>query len=93
MSGLLLFFYQILIALIRVICLLISIAYFTLAERKVMGAIHRRRGPNTEGFWGLLQPLFDGAKLIFKEMIVPTSANKRIFLLAPFIILIISLSS
>lgn len=50
LSSLLLLFYQIVIALIRVICLLISIAYFTLAERKVMGAIHRRRGPNTEGF-------------------------------------------
>ncbi len=41
---------QFLIALIRIVCLLVSIAYFTLAERKVMGAIHRRRGPNTEGF-------------------------------------------
>lgn len=85
--------YYLLLALIKIIFLLIAIAYFTLAERKIMGAIHRRRGPNVEGFWGVLQPIFDGVKLIFKELIVPTSANKRIFLLAPFIILVISLSS
>jgi NADH:ubiquinone oxidoreductase subunit H len=66
-------------ALLKVVFLLIAIAYFTLAERKVMGSIHRRRGPNTEGFWGVLQPLFDGAKLILKEL------NSRTFQLRDFI--------
>jgi len=93
MTVLLLIIYCLGLALLEVVLLLISIAYFTLAERKIMGAIHRRRGPNTEGFWGVLQPVFDGVKLIFKELVIPTSANKRIFMLAPFIILIISLSS
>ena len=50
-----------------VIPLLISVAYFTIAERKIMGAIQRRRGPNVIGFIGLLQPLTDGLKLFTKE--------------------------
>jgi len=50
-----------------VIPLLISVAYFTIAERKIMGAIQRRRGPNVIGFMGLLQPLADGLKLFTKE--------------------------
>jgi len=50
-----------------VIPLLISVAYFTIAERKIMGAIQRRRGPNVIGFLGLLQPLADGLKLFTKE--------------------------
>ena len=50
-----------------VLPLLIAVAYFTLAERKIMGAIQRRRGPNVVGVFGLLQPLADGAKLLLKE--------------------------
>ena len=53
--------------LIIVIPLLISVAYFTIAERKIMGSIQRRRGPNVIGFLGLLQPLADGLKLFAKE--------------------------
>ena len=49
--------------LIIVVPLLISVAYFTLAERKILGAIHRRRGPNVIGVYGLLQPLSDGFKI------------------------------
>ena len=52
-----------------VVPLLISVAYFTIAERKIMGSIHRRRGPNVIGFLGLLQPLADGLKLFAKETI------------------------
>jgi NADH-quinone oxidoreductase subunit H len=52
--------------LIIVIPLLISVAYFTLAERKILGAIQRRRGPNVIGVFGLLQPLSDGFKLMIK---------------------------
>jgi NADH-quinone oxidoreductase subunit H len=74
-----------------VIPLLISVAYFTIAERKIMGAIQRRRGPNIVGFMGLLQPLADGLKLFTKETTLPTNANISIFLFAPSLIFILSL--
>ena len=53
--------------LIIIVPLLISVAYFTLAERKLLGSIQRRRGPNVIGFFGLFQPLSDGLKLFVKE--------------------------
>ena len=53
--------------LIIVVPMLIAVAYFTLAERKVIASIQRRRGPNVVGIWGLLQPLADGLKLLVKE--------------------------
>jgi NADH-quinone oxidoreductase subunit H len=71
--------------LIIIVPLLISIAYFTLAERKILAAIQRRRGPNVVGIYGLLQPLADGLKLFVKEMVMPSSANKFIFLLSPIL--------
>jgi len=74
-----------------VVPLLISVAYFTLAERKIMGSIQRRRGPNVIGYLGLLQPLADGLKLFVKETILPTAANTGIFLLAPLLTFILSL--
>jgi len=77
--------------LIVIVPLLISVAYFTLVERKVMGSIQRRRGPNVVGYLGLLQPLADGLKLFVKETILPTAANTRIFLLSPLLTFILSL--
>lgn len=74
-----------------VVPLLISVAYFTIAERKIMGAIQRRRGPNVVGFMGLLQPLADGLKLFVKETTLPTNANTGIFLFAPGLAFILSL--
>jgi NADH-quinone oxidoreductase subunit H len=74
-----------------VVPLLIAVAYFTIAERKIMGAIQRRRGPNVVGYIGLLQPLADGLKLFVKETTLPTSANTGIFLLAPALSFILSL--
>ena len=74
-----------------VVPLLISVAYFTIAERKIMGAIQRRRGPNVIGYIGLLQPLADGLKLFSKETTLPTSANVVIFLLSPALSFILSL--
>jgi len=56
-----------------VLPLLISVAYFTLAERKILGAIQRRKGPNVVGVFGLLQPLADGLKLLLKETIIPSN--------------------
>jgi len=77
--------------LIVVVPLLISVAYFTLAERKILGAIQRRRGPNVVGVYGLLQPLSDGLKLLVKEVVLPSNANKGLFLMAPVITFFISL--
>ena len=76
-----------------VVPLLISVAYFTIAERKMMGAIQRRRGPNVIGYIGLLQPLADGLKLFVKETTLPTNSNTGIFLLAPSLSFILSLIS
>lgn len=74
-----------------IVPLLIAVAYFTIAERKIMGAIQRRRGPNVIGYIGLLQPLADGLKLFVKETTLPNSANISIFLLAPSMAFILSL--
>lgn len=77
--------------LLKVVCLLVAIAYYTIAERKIMAAVQRRRGPNVVGFWGLLQPLADGLKLIAKEMVIPRHSNTRVFVVAPIVILTLSL--
>ena len=71
--------------LLIIIPLLISVAYFTLSERKVIASMQRRRGPNVVGFFGLLQPLADGLKLLLKETILPSSANLAMFIIAPII--------
>ena len=77
--------------LIIVVPLLISVAYFTLAERKILGAIQRRRGPNVVGVFGILQPLSDGFKLLVKETVLPSSSNKLIFIISPVVTFLISL--
>ena len=78
-----------LIELIKVILaifpILISLAYLTLAERKVLAALQRRRGPNVVGWYGLLQPLADGLKLFLKESVIVYTANQGFFLLSPLI--------
>lgn len=79
------------LAVIRLICLLIAIAYYTLAERKVMAAFQRRVGPNVVGSFGLLQPLADGLKLAGKEFVIPTYSNSRIFIVAAMATLLLAL--
>ena len=74
-----------------VLPLLFSVAYLTYAERRVIGLMQMRRGPNRVGPFGLLQPIADAVKLIFKETIVPTPASKIVFMIAPMITFILSL--
>jgi NADH-quinone oxidoreductase subunit H len=79
------FFYieKILSYLALIVSLLMTIAFFTLYERQILAALQRRQGPNIVGFYGLLQPITDGVKLLLKESIIPKSANGLIFLFAP----------
>ena len=74
-----------------VVPLLVGVAYLTYAERRVLGAIHLRIGPNVVGPWGLLQPLADGLKLATKEPIIPSGSSKVIFLMAPMLTFLLAL--
>jgi NADH-quinone oxidoreductase subunit H len=79
-------------SVLNLVFLLIAVAYLTLAERKILGAIQLRRGPSVVGFIGLLQPFADGLKLLLKETIFPRNANKLIFIFAPILTFALSLS-
>jgi NADH-quinone oxidoreductase subunit H len=74
-----------------ILALLVAVAYFTLLERKVMASVQRRVGPNVVGFYGVLQPLADGFKLLNKEIVVPQQANRVLFVLAPLLTFILAL--
>lgn len=76
-----------------IIPVLIAVAFFTVAERKIMGAIQRRRGPNVIGFMGLLQALADGLKLFVKETTLPSNSNLIVFIFAPMLAFTLSLIS
>jgi len=78
---------------LTLIPLLVVVAFFTLAERKAMASIQRRKGPNIVGIWGFLQPFADGLKLVVKEIIIPTKANKFLFAFGPFLTLFLSFIS
>ncbi len=74
-----------------VVPLLLSVAYLTYAERKVIAAMQLRKGPNVVGPFGLLQPIADGVKLLFKETILPAGANRVVFMAAPMLTFILAL--
>ncbi|MFH1157344.1 MAG: NADH-quinone oxidoreductase subunit NuoH [Pseudomonadota bacterium] len=77
--------------LVIVVPLLVAMAYLTYAERKIMGAMHLRQGPMMVGVFGLLQPLADGLKLLGKETVIPSGANKFLFVMAPMLTFMLSL--
>lgn len=77
--------------IIIIIGVILSVAYLTLLERKIMGNMQRRIGPNKIGYIGILQPITDGIKLIIKENIIGIENNKIIFLISPFITFFLAL--
>jgi len=69
--------------LLIILGVLLSVAFFTLLERQILAALQRRQGPNVVGFYGLLQPITDGVKLILKETVIPRSSDTLVFIFAP----------
>src|SRR5213595_1131265 len=80
-------------SLLLLVLLLIAIAYILLADRKIWAAVQIRRGPNVVGPWGLLQSFADLLKFVLKEPIIPSGANKAVFLLAPLVSCILALAA
>lgn len=80
-------------SLLIVLMVLLSVAFLTGAERKVMSSMQQRKGPNVVGFLGLLQPIADGLKLFAKETVIPSSSNPVNFALAPILTFFLSLLS
>src|ERR1700733_13353439 len=74
-----------------IIIILLGVAFITLAERKIMGSMQRRKGPNLVGKFGIIQPLADGVKLFIKEIIIPLQSNKLFYIIGPIITLFLSL--
>jgi NADH-ubiquinone oxidoreductase chain 1 len=83
--------FNILEIVIVLIPILMTVAFVTVAERKVMASMQRRCGPNAVGLWGLLQPFADAVKLLVKEIIIPRQSNNLLFVMGPCITLIFAL--
>jgi NADH-quinone oxidoreductase subunit H len=82
---------EVIAILVITVVLLLSVAYFTYWERKVLAWVQLRKGPNVVGPFGLLQPIADGVKLFMKETVVPTGANRVVFIAAPILTFVLSL--
>ena len=74
-----------------IIISILSVAFITLGERKIMGYMQRRIGPNRIGIYGIIQPIADGVKLIIKESIIPKESNKILYIIAPIIAIILGI--
>ena len=84
-------FFELIITILgTIVPLLISVAYLTLVERKILASIQRRLGPDQVGLLGLLQPIADASKLIFKETIIPIVSDKFLFIIAPILSFLLS---
>jgi len=83
--------YYLLEVLLVIVPVLLAVAFMTIIERKQLAAMQRRVGPNTVGYYGVLQPFADALKLILKETVIPAQSNKTLFYLAPIVTLIFSL--
>jgi NADH-ubiquinone oxidoreductase chain 1 len=86
---------QVGVSLINILCVilpvLLGVAFMTIMERKQLAFHQRRVGPNTVGYYGVLQPFADALKLILKETVIPSQSNKVLFYLAPVSTLVFSL--
>src|SRR5215475_995741 len=80
-------------SVLMLVVLLIAIAYVLLADRKIWAAVQLRRGPNVVGPWGTLQSFADLLKFVLKEPVIPASANKGVFLLAPLVTCTLALAA
>src|SRR6201747_2890527 len=80
-------------SVLLLVLLLVSVAYILLADRKIWAAVQIRRGPNVVGPWGLFQSFADLLKFVLKEPVIPASANKGVFLLAPLVTCTLALSA
>ena len=80
-------------SLLLLVCLLVFVAYILLADRKIWAAVQMRRGPNVVGAFGLLQSFADLLKFVLKEPVIPSGANKGIFLLAPLVTCVLALAA
>ena len=80
-------------SLLLLVCLLLSTAVLIYLERKIWGSVQLRRGPNVVGPWGVLQPFADFLKFMLKEPIIPASANKGVFVLAPLVSVVLAMSA
>jgi NADH:ubiquinone oxidoreductase subunit H len=85
------FLYPLIDILAVVLPILLVVAYVTLLERKVLGSMQRRVGPDTVGVYGIAQPFADALKLLVKEMVLPQQSQRVIFILAPAVTLICAL--
>src|SRR6188472_2722720 len=79
--------------LLVIVIVLVSLAFLMYADRKIWAAVQLRRGPNVVGPWGLLQAFADLLKFVFKEPVIPSGANKGIFLLAPLVSSVLAISA
>jgi NADH-quinone oxidoreductase subunit H len=80
-------------SVVLLVVLLIVVAYLLYADRKIWAAVQLRRGPNVVGPWGLFQAFADLLKFVFKEPIIPSGANKGVFLLAPFVSAVLAMAT